>query len=263
MIGVGLKLSEAGAGDYWDDVDRWVRNQFAENQLTDGEWIYQMAESMPKRPVAFNETAVDLAKRNVGGFAGWASGNEWALKHGIMHCCTGNSTRALYYFWQNILQAGGPQADGQTLRLNLLLNRASAWADVHSFIPYEGRVRLKVKKPLSAALIRVPQWVETSSPELTCKVNGRARLAVWKGRYVDIGAAQPGETVELFFPIATRTVTEKIGTRPYKLEIRGNTVVSIDPPGRCGALYQRAHYRENQVAWRKVERFVPSESILW
>ena len=53
MIGIAAKLSTAGVGDYWDDIDRWARNQFAENQLTEGEWIYRMAESMPKKPVAY------------------------------------------------------------------------------------------------------------------------------------------------------------------------------------------------------------------
>ena len=121
MIGIAAKLSQAGVGDYWDDLDRWARNQFAENQLTEGEWIYRMAETMPKKPVAYNETADRVAERNLGGFAGWASGNEWALRDGIMHCCTGNSTRALYYIWENIVE----QETGEKLQVNLLLNRAS------------------------------------------------------------------------------------------------------------------------------------------
>ena len=39
MIAIALKLTEAEVGDYWDDVDRWVRNQFAENQLMPGPWM--------------------------------------------------------------------------------------------------------------------------------------------------------------------------------------------------------------------------------
>ena len=34
MIAVAIKLTEAGVGDYLDDVDRWTRNMFAEGQLT-------------------------------------------------------------------------------------------------------------------------------------------------------------------------------------------------------------------------------------
>jgi hypothetical protein len=258
MIGIAAKLTQAGVGDYWDDLDRWARNQFAENQLTEGEWIYRLAESMPKKPVAYNETADHVAKRNLGGFAGWASGNEWALHNGIMHCCTGNSTRALYYVWENIAQSKGDE-----FRVNLLLNHASAWADVHSFIPYEGRVNVKMKRPSQRVLVRVPEWVKSESPQVVCKVNGSPRELAWEGRYVNVGAAKSGETIDLTFPITTRTVKETLGTVPYTLEIKGHTVVSVDPPGKYGALYKRAHYKSDQVSWRKTQRFAPEEPLNW
>jgi hypothetical protein len=258
MIGIAAKLTTAGVGDYWDDVDRWSRNQFAENQLTEGEWIYRMAESQPKRQVAFNESADRVAERNLGGFAGWASGNEWAKSNGIMHCCTGNSVRSLYYIWENILQ----NENGQ-LRLNLLLNRASKWADVHSYIPYEGRVDLRIKQPCARLLVRAPEWVESSSPQVVCKVNGVSRGLVWDGRYINVGAGKPGDMFLVTFPIGERTVKEKLGDVLYTLVLKGNTVVSVDPPGKNGPLYARANYRENQARWRKARRFVPEEDILW
>ena len=64
------------------------------------------------------------------------------------------------------------------------------------------------------------------------------------------------------FPIGERTVQETIGGVSYKLEIRGNTVLSIDPPGRTGPLYERTYYRQ-PVKWRKVDRFVPEREIAW
>ncbi len=39
MIGLALKLTQAGVGEYWEDTDRWVRNQFVENQLTSVDWV--------------------------------------------------------------------------------------------------------------------------------------------------------------------------------------------------------------------------------
>jgi hypothetical protein len=258
MIAIALKLTQAGAGDYWDDVDRWTRNQFAENQLTDGDWIYRLAETMPKTPVEYNENADQLVKRNLGAFAGWASGNEWALHNGIMHCCTGNSTRALYYVWENIVTSQGDE-----LRVNLLLNRASAWTDVYSFIPYEGRVKVKLKKPCGRVLVRAPEWIESASRQLSSTINGSPRELRWEGRYVNVGAANPGETIDLTFPIPTRTVQETLGTVRYTLEIKGNTVVSIDPPGKFGALYERANYKLPQAPFRKVQRFVPEEHLDW
>jgi hypothetical protein len=62
---------------------------------------------------------------------------------------------------------------------------------------------------------------------------------------------------------AVATVGGLRGAVLYTLVIKGNTVVHIDPPGRYNPLYQRAHYRENQVRWRKMKRFVTQEHIEW
>jgi hypothetical protein len=85
----------------------------------------------------------------------------------------------------------------------------------------------------------------------------------WEGRYVNLGPTKRDETVDVTFPITTRTVKETLGTTPYALEVKGNTVVSIDPPGKHGALYERAHYKRDRVSWRKAQRFVPEEPLSW
>jgi hypothetical protein len=65
------------------------------------------------------------------------------------------------------------------------------------------------------------------------------------------------------FPIPQRRTKESMGAVLYTLEIKGNTVVNIDPPGKNGPLYQRSYYLAQQAPSRKVERFVPEESIVW
>jgi DUF1680 family protein len=174
-----------------------------------------------------------------------------------MHCCTGNGARALYYAWERILD----HRDGR-LRVNLLLNRASPWADVDSHVPYEGRVDVKVKLPVDLS-IRIPEWVKPG--EATLRVApagapvdaGAARQPGWDGRYARFGAVRPGETAALSFPIAERIERNvPIADRHYTLAIRGNTVVAIDPPGTLCPLYQRGHYREARTRWRRTRRFV-------
>jgi hypothetical protein len=133
MIALALKLTEAGIGDYLDDADRWVRNQFAENQLTKTDWVYRIPRLTRRCPPSPNETDDRVAERNLGAFAGWSSGSDWVTQGGIMHCCTGNGARSLYYIWEHILD----YHDGR-LRVNLLLNRASPWADIESYITKAG-----------------------------------------------------------------------------------------------------------------------------
>jgi hypothetical protein len=263
MLAMALKMSAAGIDDYWDDADRWTRNHFTESQITSADWINRLAERSPKKAVAWNETGDHVAERSVGAFAGWSTANDFGVetpKHprSIQHCCTGNSARTMYYIWQNILTY-----DQGKLRLNLLLNRASEWVDVCSYIPYEGKVEVVVKKPLSAVLVRVPEWVSPSDQEVEVITAAGNRQFTWEGRYLNLGSAKPGEMLTVTFPISTRRTTETIGNVFYTLEIKGNTVISIDPQGKNGPLYERAYFRAHEAPMRKVERFVPDEPVQW
>jgi hypothetical protein len=259
MLGAAVKLTAAGAGDYWDDVDRWLRNHFAEAQLTRPDSVYRLSENQSLRAVNENETADHVAERSVGVWAGWAGANEWAIWIGIQHCCTGNAPRGLYYVWNAMIEHSGDR-----LRVNLLMNRASRWADVYSHIPYDGRVELKIKQGCKSVLLRAPEWIESGNPELTCEVNGAMRPVVWEGRYVHVGTVSPGDKIAMRFPISVRTVQERIGTKTYTLVMKGNTVVSIDPPGEKMPLYQdRASLLKGELPWKKVQRFVADTDVNW
>ena len=56
-------------------------------------------------------------------------------------CCSGNGTQAMYYAWHSTVRFKDAVAT-----VNLLLNRASPWMDVSSYLPYEGKVVLKNKQ---------------------------------------------------------------------------------------------------------------------
>ena len=257
MTGLALKLSAAGLGDYWDDADRWIRNQFSEGQLSKADWVYRLAASEP--PIQLDpviHTGDRVPERNIGAFAGWPSANDWLGRGpGIMHCCTGNATRALYYIWEHMLSY-----DQGTLSVNLLLNRPSPWADVHSHIPYTGQVDVAVKKPCKLC-VRIPQW--TQPGDVACDVNDQRRPLDWEGRYALIGQVQARDQVTVTFPIAERTIETEIERSPYTLVLRGNEVVGIDPPGEHCPLYQRDHYRTGETRRRKMTRFVSQEQIFW
>ena len=261
MLGLAVKMNEAGLGDYWDDLDRWTRNQFFAQQITPDlvDPMQRFADRQPRQPVGPFETSDRAIERNIGAWSGWAGPSDWAIKMGIQHCCTGTASRSVYYVWEHMVEHKGDE-----LRVNLLMNRASRWADVYSYIPYQGRVDVKMKSACGNLSVRAPEWVNSLSPEVVCRVNGAARLLRWDGRYMSLGALRAGDGVTLTFPIAERTVKEWIGPGSYTVVMKGNTVVSIDPPGKNVPIYQdRAKYRKDEVLWRQVERFVPNEEIVW
>ena len=271
MIGIALKLSAASLGDYWDDADRWIRNQFAENQLRRADWVYRIhnagrfyphtkyPESQIPEGQGLTEafTTDRVPERNVGAFASWPSANDFYVGRGrgIMHCCTGNGTRALYYVWEHILE----YVDGD-LKVNLLLNRPSPWADVRSHIPYRGQVDVAIKQECSLRM-RIPEWV--APRETTCMINGRERGLDWDGRYALVGVVTAGQVVELKFPIYERVEDVHIEKQRYILTIKGNDVVDINPPGKYGPLYERDYYREDVTRWKKIDRFVSAQDINW
>ncbi len=288
LMTAALKLADIGYDEYLDDVDRWVRNQFAENQMIHADWIYRLIENhavpadtvevkirekgegyalrsgnpIPLPVLSPGQTGDRVPERHIGTFAGWPSANDfvlWDPEHhghlGAMHCCTANGNRTLYYVWDHILR----YREG-TLRVNFLLNRASPWVDVDSYIPYEGRVDVHIKVSCKLEM-RMPEWV--GPDEISCEVNGKARRTSFDGRYVRVGNVGRGDSVTMSFPISERTLDTRIGGMPYTVIIKGNTVVFIDPPGEHYPLYQRDHYRENKVRWVKRERFVADQVIHW
>ena len=199
MIALALKLSVLNIGDYWDDADRWIRNMFAEGQLTRCDWIGRFAlmgyeetrEADVRDSILHQEyqTTDRVPERNLGAFAGWPKANDWYVGQGvgIMHCCTGNGARTLYYVWDSIVTGDASEA-----RINLLLNRASEWLDVHSYLPAEGKLVLKIKKTQRVAA-RMPEWVDLN----------RVRATV-RGKEVSLKRCADSICLEFHEPCAAR-----------------------------------------------------------
>jgi hypothetical protein len=252
MIIMATNLSKLGQGDYWDDVDRYVRNQFTEMQMKSGDWINDVAKNYPSTPVGPDEDGDQVSERVVGSFAGWASANDYCANREspiISGCCTGNGARAIFYVWENMLEF-----NDETLRIHLLLNRASPWADLNSYVPFAGQIDVVMKTSCNVE-IRIPEWAKLE--EVTCFVSNIPREIVIHGRYAHVGSAEKGNVVTMNFPISERTEITSIGGVPYTLIVKGNDVVSIDPPGQWHPFYQREHYR-GKVRWTQRERFVPT-----
>lgn len=268
MVGVAVKLAHLGI-DKWDDVDRWSRNLLTEGQLTDIGWLsdgHREPIDRDKQPLSVGDwedpdgkrgTTERVAERVLGSFSGWpgpndlVQGENWS----IMHCCTGNGARAIYYVWESILT----HAEGR-LRVNLLLNRASQWADIDSHLPFTGRVDVHVKSSVDLE-IRIPEWVSPGQAAVT--VNGAARDLDYDGRYARVGPVATGDEVVFSVPLFEVTHQIYVEKHPFTVVRRGNEVVWIDPPGHNRPLFQRGHYRSGETLYTRVTRFVPDEEIRW
>ena len=252
MIQLAMNLSLAQQGDYWDDADRYLRNQFTEMQLRDTRWIDQMASALPPTPIAPNEDGERATERLLGSFASWASPNDWYIEGqpGTTFCCIGNGARTLYYAWEKMIAF-----HNSTLTLHLLFNRASSWADINSYLPFQGQVDVTMKSACSLE-VRIPEWVTPG--DVTATVNGNPAGLAFRGRYTQVGRLNRGDIVQVRFPLSERVENAVIGGKSYILIIKGNDVVAIDPPGKWYPFYQRSAYRGSEVQWITRDRFVPA-----
>jgi len=250
MIYLALRQSTSGNADCWDDVDRWVRNMFAEAQLRDVSWAAAYSSQFPEvggHPYRVDE---NVPERAMGTWGGWVALNDWQTEQrSVMACCVGNSAMQLFRVWRDMLTFDPNES---RLTVHLLLNRASPWGDVYSHIPNKGLVEVKLKCDCTVAL-RVPEWTKPQACKL--RSGGKDAAPAWEGRYAVV-QGKKGETVSLSCPIAERT--EKVTTPggEYRVVVRGNTIVDMNPPGANHPLFNRAQYRQPEAGTRTVERFV-------
>ena len=258
MVPLAIRLSETGLGDYWDDVDRYVRNQLVEQQLTDAEQLRQLSAKYPAEPVHPPKESDDhVIERNLGGFVGHGDftvlPNTW-----IMHCCTGNGAPALFYAWDSIVQM-----HGTTATVNLLLNRRSPQLDVHSDLPYQGRVVIHNKQARNLA-VRIPAWVNRK--QVACAIGSHPLQPAWSGNCILFADLRGGERVSIHFPIQERS--EKLVRdqgKEYQARFKGNTVIEISPKDQevgC-RIYQRACYQANEAPEKPAPQYVPTKILKW
>jgi hypothetical protein len=268
MTWLAATLSESGVGDYWEDVDQYVRNHLVEHQMIRRDLLEEIVAAAPKHETDFlTETDRDVIERNIGAFA---SGSDPTMLYAwSTMCCNANSPVALYKAWSSIVV----NRDG-IAQVNLLLNRTSPWLDVDSYLPYEGKVVLK-NKSARKAHVRVPLWAEKNA--VRCRVNQKPLVTRWLNNYLLVDGLAPQDIVTIEFPVL-QTVEKHADLnygQEYTCLFRGNTLVDISPRAerphyttmgsddgatfpitRGYPIYQRDLYKGNKAPMKKVQRYV-------
>jgi hypothetical protein len=292
MTCLAIKLNEAGMGDFWEDVDQYVRNHLTELQILNPEPLGQLAPASPKRDVKPWESADRFLERQIGALCDDATHPTLATP-GTMHCCTYNGLIGLYHAWKGIVQH-----NGKATQVNLLLNRASPWLDINSYLPYEGKVIIYSKSD-SLVSIRIPRWVNLH--DIQCTLNERSTQAFRLNRNLVFEQLKPGDIITLEFPVVESVETYQNGwegiqipgwtevtlplitdvkpdpftyivstgqNRPGELtnfvcHFKGNTLVEIQPreQGIGYPLYQREYFKNQKAPAMEVTRTVAETLI--
>ena len=273
MTWLATALSEAGVGDYWEDVDQYVRNQLVEFQLLRRDLLEQTIAAGPRHEIdPLAETDEDVLERSIGSFA--SGGDPTILYAWWTMCCTTNIPVSLYKVWKAIVR----ETDG-VAQVNLLLNRASPGLDVDSYLPYEGKVVLRNKTARKVHL-RIPHWADKKA--VRCQVNDREISPCWLNNNLSIESLGKDDVITVEFPMVETTEkdTEASYAREYTCRFKGNTLMDISPRaerpewkqstsddgsqlevGRGYPIYLRDHFKETRAPLKKVQRYV-SPSII-
>ena len=267
IVALGIRLTDSGAGDYWDDVDAVVRNHLTEQQIISADLLKTVSSASSVRPAEEyspypkQECEEHVIERSLGCY-GCHSTPVSIPKPWVSQCCTANGTQGLYYCWE-----GAVREDNGTATVNLLLNRTAKYLDVDSYLPYEGKVTIH-NKSAARAYVRMPAWV--TRRDILCDVSGRRRAPTWMTNYLRFDDLKPGDEIHIEFPIKETTAryTACSGTNTeeaYTCTFRGSTLVDISPRDDSPAsypLYLREHMRKDTTPMRKRMRFLPEKTIL-
>jgi len=268
MIFLAMMLSRAGIGDYWDDVDQYTRNGLVEHQVLRRDLVEAMIAAGPTHEIDPSmETSDRFIERNMGSFL---SGGDPTWNYGWWTmCCNANCAYALYDAWSSIVTA-----ENGVAQVNLLMNRASPWLDVDSYLPYEGKVVLR-NKTATTVYVRMPLWVHKAA--VRCQVNGRPFEPHSVGNYLAFTGTSGADVITIEFPMVETTETYTLPSYAdrYTLGMKGNSVVDISPrPARPAHLkqgsddgaifevgtgyptYLRDHYKGDEAPMVETTRYV-------
>lgn len=231
FVHLAVLLSEAGVGNYWDDIERLARNQLLENQYSDAEAIRHTLPGISDRVLSML----------VGGFECAAYPNDLLTWIGAEGCCIGGGIRALYLTWRAAMAAQGDET-----HIRMGISRSTEAVDVLGFEPWEGRVDVRVR-----ARVRVPQHVQVRIPDYVAQADLKAFVddaettPTWSGDEVRFESLQPGQTISLRYPLPSTQRRYHIADKDYEADWLGNVVIDMRPPGKRHPIYRRRAWLES------------------
>ncbi len=251
MCSIAAGLARGGRPEFWDHVERTVRNELRRSQfmLTD-EFVTLFRELHADKTPAEVESALGELRKLEGGFVSQPAFDDWVsypdnpklgtpglYANGIqmMGCCPPEGMRGLWEAWQGIVEE---RSAG--VFVNLPFSRDHAAARVTAFRPADGGIEVVAKKP-GAYHLRPPAWVVPETVQLARA--GETIEPVWDGAYAVCRDVRVGERLTLRWPVPNfeqSFVPQSVPGRTAPLTVGwlGNTVRNVAPQGRYLPLFR-------------------------
>ncbi len=247
LVSLAAWIARAGYPEYWDHVERYVRNYLAQSQFfLTTEYVNMYRASNQGVSDQLVEAGLRRMKDFEGGFVGNPAPNTWMnslpsaeeVKKGngqrinIFGCCVPEGMRALHTAWSM-----GTTVNNRTTAVNLSFNRTTAEAEVVSYLPQAGRISVIAGRD-GDFLVRTPSW--TRREGVAAFVNGSKVELSWGGpslAYVKFPNVRKGTELTITFPVIEfrQDADLAYAGRPdlkFTLHWRGGNVGKISPEGK-------------------------------
>jgi hypothetical protein len=237
VIQLAIVLAQSGYPEYWDDVERFGRNQLLGSQFPDPTTFLPVdARQTPGARALGGSFASATLPTSLLGYL--VTGTEPIVEG----CCTGSGAKALHLLWEHAVE---DRPDGLYVHLGFGAEREAA--EVIGYEPFEGRREVHLRAP-RRVLIRLPDTARRDDAELW--VDGKRREPVWRGAYADAGQLGAGQVVALRYPL--REFTEQVEVNRQLLTIRwkGSTVLEVSPSGVLPVPYRRGAWARAATPWQ-------------
>lgn len=273
-----MSLIRAGYEDYYDQIERFTRNQITQAQFLDvNEWVeskthkgrilkpkFVYEDYPPELEILPYDDYDNIVNRCVGGFM-WCDADERSfMPASVMLCCSAHGMRSYELMWDLALT----KKTG-VISINYLINMENNLGEIISWEPYEGRAHVSFKTSADQVRVRVPEYM--MGKQMTVLHNGTIRETTREGRYLLCGQVKAKDELTITTPLCERITNEiqytipedtydVVPDRVVKAVWRGNTVTRLLP----GADSQKRLYKEIEpLKEHTVNYFIPDVRTDW
>jgi hypothetical protein len=255
MTSIAANLARGGRPEYWDHVERTVRNMLRTSQFTLTPAFVALFHDLHRdRPAGEVEAALEELRKLEGGFVAQPGFDDWVsypnnpqlgapglYANGVqmMGCCPPEGMRGLWEAWRGIVEE---RSAG--IFVNLAFSRQHPAATVTAYEPGAGRLDVQAQQG-GTYFLRPPAWADPTGITLRC---GETPVAIaWGGpanAYVVCPDVQPGDMLTLGWAAPRFTqafVPQSVPGRSEKLIVQwlGNQVLGVEPCGRILPMFGR------------------------
>ncbi len=242
MISVASVLGRAGHSEYFDALERYLRNYISTLQFIVTREFVDFYRERNKEKGANLDACLDVVRRFQGGVIGGSGLNDYendllgrVSGFEMFGCCAPEGMRAIYTAWTSTIEK---RPDG--VYVNLGFSRKSPLGNVVSFFPDTGRLTVLANRP-DTFFVRPPSWAPAGG--VHAFRNGKAVHAAYNGSHVEFKHVRKGEEVTITYPLvefnhSVSGLWSKAKDLTMRFQWRGNMVLRADPTARRFPLFR-------------------------